>query len=70
MRKTADSPARRALRIKDAAAYLSVSPRCIRTLVQKGELPLVQIAESHRAPWLLDRADLDSLIERRKVTMQ
>jgi len=70
MRKAADIPARRALRIKDAARYLSVSPRCIRTLVQKGELPLVQIAESSHSPWLLDVKDLDSLVERKKVTLQ
>jgi predicted DNA-binding transcriptional regulator AlpA len=65
-----NNPARRALRLKAAAQYLSVSPRCVRTLVQKGELPLVQIAESTHAPWLIDSRDLDALIERRKVTMQ
>ena len=69
MRKIADSPARRALRLKDAARYLSVSTRCVRGLVQKGELPLVQIAESAHAPWLIDVRDLDGLIERKKVTL-
>jgi hypothetical protein len=69
MRKTADN-ARRVLRLREAALYLSVAPRVIRTLVQKGELPLVPIAESAHAPWLIDRQDLDALIERRKTTMQ
>jgi excisionase family DNA binding protein len=62
--------AKRVLRLKEAASYLSVSPRCIRNLVQKGELPLVPIAESAHAPWLIDRQDLDALVERRKVTVQ
>jgi len=69
MRKTADSPARRALRLKAAAQYLSVSPRCVRSLIQAGELPIVKLAENDHAPWLVDVRDLDSLIDRRKATL-
>jgi len=68
MRQTA-AMAKRALRIKDAAVYLSVSPRRIRALVQKGELPLVNLSENSHSPWLLDIRDLDGLIERRKETL-
>lgn len=69
MRKTA-TMAKRALRIKDAAAYLSVSPACLRNLVQKGELPIVKLCEGQRVPWLLDVEDLNRLVERRKETLQ
>jgi excisionase family DNA binding protein len=67
VRKAGDN-AKRVLRLKEAAMYLGVSTRCVRALVAKGELPLVQIAESNRAPWLVDREDLNFLIERRKTT--
>ena len=69
MRKIADSPARRALRLKAAAQYLSVSPRTIRTLIQRGELAIVKLCEHDHAPWLVDIRDLDSLVERRKTTL-
>lgn len=64
--------AKRALRIRDAAAYLSVGIRVIRSLVQRGELPIVRIAEDDDAkhvPWLVDIRDLDALVERRKETL-
>jgi excisionase family DNA binding protein len=66
MRKAAYSPTRRAVRLKQAATYLSVSPRQVRTLVQSGELPLIRLFENDHSPWLLDLKDLDALIERRK----
>jgi hypothetical protein len=65
MKATTDN-AKRVLRLKQAALYLSVSPRCIRTLIQSGDLPLVKLAESDRGPWLVDVADLNALVERRK----
>jgi Helix-turn-helix domain len=68
MRKAADSP-RRALRLKAAGEYLSVSPGTIRTLIQRGELAIVRICENDHAPWLVDQKDLDALIERRKTTL-
>jgi hypothetical protein len=70
MRKAADNPARRALRLKAAAQYLSISPRWVRSLIQAGELPVIKLSETDHAPWLVDVKDLDSLIERRKVTLQ
>jgi excisionase family DNA binding protein len=69
MRKATDNTTRRALRVAAAAQYLSVSPRAIRTLVQTGELPLIKICEGDRSPWLLDIRDLDSLVERKKVSL-
>jgi excisionase family DNA binding protein len=69
MRKAVDMPGRRALRLRAAAQYLSVSPRTIRTLIQRGELSIIRICENEHAPWLVDLKDLDALIERRKTTM-
>jgi excisionase family DNA binding protein len=61
---------RRVLRVTAAAAYLSTSARCVRSLVQRGELPIVKLSENGHSPWLLDVRDLDALIERRKVVLQ
>lgn len=69
MRRTADSVTRRALRLKAAAQYMSISPRQVRALVQAGELPIVRLFDNDRSPWLLDVKDLDGLIERRKETL-
>jgi len=69
MRKTV-AMAKRALRIRDAANYLSVSPRRVRSLVQKGALQLIKLdEESQHSPWLIDIRDLDNLVERSKVTL-
>lgn len=64
-----DNPARRVLRLKAAAQYLSVSAHVIRGLVQRGELPVVKLSDNIHAPWLVDQKDLDALIERRKTTL-
>ncbi len=56
--------AKRLLRVRAAALYLSVSEWKIRQLVQAGELPLVQ--DSMGGPWLIDVKDLDAYIERNK----
>jgi hypothetical protein len=69
MRKTV-AMAKRALRIRDAANYLSVSPRRVRSLVQKGALQLIKLdEESQHSPWLIDIRDLDNLVEKSKVTL-
>jgi hypothetical protein len=69
MRKTVAMP-KRALRIRDAANYLSVSPRRVRSLVQKGALQLIKLdEESQHSPWLIDIRDLDNLVEKSKVTL-
>ena len=56
--------AKRLLRTKDAAEYLSVSPWKLRKLVQDGLLPIVQDREG--AAWRVDMRDLDAFIERNK----
>jgi excisionase family DNA binding protein len=58
--------ANRLLRTKEAAAYLSVSPRKLRRLVQDGLLPIVQ--DSEGAAWRVDLHDLDTFTERNKRT--
>jgi len=59
-----DSPshAPRLLSVKEAAAYLSVSPWTIRSLGWNGEIPEVKIGRRV----LYDRLDLDRFIERSK----
>ena len=58
---------KRLLRLKEAAAYLSLSPGKLRAVVQKGELPIVRYGEN--APWLLDVRDLDSWVDKHKETL-
>jgi excisionase family DNA binding protein len=60
---------RRLLRLKPAAEYLSVSPGTLRAIVQRGELPIIKLAETGHAPWLLDVRDLDGWVERSKATL-
>jgi len=63
---TKPSLAKRLLRVRDAAEYLSISPWKLRRLIQDGLLPVVQASEG--AAWRLDLRDLDSFIERNKRT--
>jgi excisionase family DNA binding protein len=60
---------KRLLRLKPAAEYLSVSPGTLREIVQRGELPIIKLAETGHSPWLIDRIELDAWIERSKVTL-
>ena len=69
MPKAGDNPTRRVLRLRQAAEYLSISTRAVRTLIQQGELAVVKFCEHGRGPWLVDLKDLDALVERRKVSM-
>lgn len=64
MSPTADSPSRRLLKVKQAAAYMSISPWTVRKLVQSQQLRIVKLDD--RGPWLLDVRDLDQFIETRK----
>ena len=59
-------PAKRLLRIREAAECLSLSPWKLRRLVQDGLLPVVQASEG--GAWRIDVRDLDSFIERNKRT--
>ena len=60
--------ARRLLRLKEAARYLSLSPWKLRLIIQSGQLPIVKYGEN--APWLLDVRDLDGWIDRNKQVIQ
>lgn len=60
---SADSPARRLLNSKDAAAYLCISPRKLWELQIGGIVPSLRIGRKV----LFDRADLDAWIERQKA---
>ncbi len=57
------------MRMKPAAAYLSVSPGTLRGIIQRGEIPIIKLNEGGHAPWLVDTRDLDSWIERTKTTV-
>jgi excisionase family DNA binding protein len=69
-RECVDSPSRsasrakRLVRTREAAAYLSLSAWKLRSLVAEGELPVVQADDS--SPFLFDVRDLDSWAERHK----
>jgi len=69
MRKTTDNATSRLLRLAEAAKYVSASTRLLRALVQEGTLPIVRLSPNDHAPWLVDRNDLDDLIEKRKTTL-
>jgi hypothetical protein len=56
---------KRLLRLKPAAAYLSMSPGKLRSIVQQGELPVVKYGDGN-VPWLLDVKDLDAWVDRHK----
>ena len=58
--------AKRLLRVREAAEYLSLSPWKLRRLIQDGHLPIVQSCEG--GAWRVDVRDLDSFIDRNKRT--
>lgn len=64
-----DNSARRLLRLRPASEYLSVSPGLLRTLCQRGEIPVIVLTENGHAPWLIDVRDLDAWIERTKRSL-
>ena len=61
------SRAKRLLRTREAAAYLSLSAWKLRSLVADGRLPVVQADDS--SPFLFDVRDLDNWAEQHKRTM-
>ena len=61
---TAPTLARRLLRTKQAASYLSMSEWKLRCLIQDAILPIVQ--NKGGGPFLLDVRDLDAYIENNK----
>jgi excisionase family DNA binding protein len=70
MTKRDNSAARRLFRLKPASEYLSISPATLRALCQRGELPIIKLAENGHSPWLLDRMELDAWIERNKIRLE
>jgi excisionase family DNA binding protein len=69
VRKPDGTLARRLLRLKAASDYLSLGTGTLRTLCQRGEIPVIRLTESGHAPWLIDVRDLDQWIERTKGTL-
>jgi excisionase family DNA binding protein len=69
MRVRQANSAKRLLRLKPAADYLSISPATLRGIIQRGELPIIKLTEAGHSPWLIDRVELDSWIERSKITL-
>ena len=59
--KPGSATGKRLVRLKEAAAYLSLSPWKLRNLVWAGRLPVVQDCEG--SPFLFDQYDLDSYVE-------
>jgi|GEM_PF-4878440 len=68
MPKSAPNPPPRLLRLRQAAEYLGRSPKAVRCMVKRGELPVIK-SDSGRGAWLLDIADLNRWIEAVKITL-
>jgi hypothetical protein len=66
-RKRPGTDAKRLIKTQAAAEYLSISAWRLRNLVQAGEIPC--ILGDGTTPWLFDKRDLDSWIDRRKQTL-
>lgn len=58
----------RLLRLKPAAAMLSISPAALRRLIQDGQIPILRVGE--HSPWLIDVHDLDRFIARKKEVLE
>lgn len=54
------------MRVEQAARYLSLGTKAIRTMITEGRLPYVQLKPGN-SPFLLDRYDLDKWIETNKT---
>ncbi len=52
----------RLVKIKQAAAYLAISPWKLRNLVQQGKIPYIEDGGG-TSPWRFDVRDLDDYIE-------
>jgi excisionase family DNA binding protein len=63
---TSAKPAKRLLRVKEAAEFLSLSPWKVRQLAQDGKLPVVRSCDG--GAWRIDVLDLNAFIERNKTT--
>jgi excisionase family DNA binding protein len=57
----------RLLRVREAASYLSISPKAIRYLIASGQLRHIQFKPGN-SPFLVDVRDLDHLIETWKTS--
>jgi excisionase family DNA binding protein len=51
--------------VKGAAAYLSCTVWCIRSLIWSRGIPYLKLGKR----FLIDRADLDKLVEREKIAV-
>ncbi len=58
-------PNLRWLTVQDASRYLQVSPQTVRGIIHEGRLKVVRVGLHFR----IDRADLDSVMMRRKQTV-
>jgi excisionase family DNA binding protein len=56
----------RMLRVTQAARYLGLGSKAIRSLILEGRLPYVQM-KAGNSPYLLDVRDLDKFIEANKT---
>lgn len=63
----ADLPARW-LTVQQVSKYCNVSADTVRLWCRHGGLGYVKNGEGPRAPWLIDRMELDHFLETRKLT--
>ena len=60
---TNDALAPRLVKVKQAAAYLGISPWKLRNFVQQGKIHFIEDGGG-KSPWRFDVRDLDEYIER------
>ena len=62
--KSVPTTPKRLLKVKEAAAYLSVGKNTMYRLIQQGEFPYIQLEPN--GAWWVDVRDLDAWVERSK----
>jgi excisionase family DNA binding protein len=56
------------LKVRQAAAFLNISPALLRKLVQDGQIPAIILPAGKYRTWLIDRADLQDWVSKSKMT--
>jgi hypothetical protein len=64
----AQTNAKRLVRLREGALYLSLSPWALRRIIQAGQIPVVKVGDN--TPWLVDLEDLNQWVDQHKVRIE
>jgi len=67
-RDQVESVERRLLTVPEVSQILGVDRKLIYRMAREGDLPGIRLSRGPKARWRFLRADIDTAIERRKVT--